>query len=470
MDEKKLEEKIQGKIFDYLPLFFRRGTSYSALEEIIKRSQISFSRYSPKTLSEIIELTYLCHSNTLNFIDFFHRNPFYLTPQTTPDDFSSEGKIVGQINWEKTMKLRAASGWKKHQFSCSIPQKEFSSLENLFLKKLFEDILKKHRHYAEKMESPFSSESRGEDWTKEVRLSHEKTKKVLNNIFLSKTAYIENNSFFRGKKNILLKSRKQIFRTLVLDQWNLYEAFFEKRDPQTLTKKIFQTLRKPENESSAFEIYLLFVIADILRKTLDEKIDFIVDYSRENSGEIFHFKNNNLEARVYYQTLPPHSKMNEDPRHEETRKALKIYKFKKTGRARPDIIVDLKNSMGQRHLCIIEVKNSTNEKTLEEGLYQLNNYIINMTSKKPLLVSGVLVGKKIPPQWENNFQRLVQEKNLSPYNVKEEIAEFGISRQFNEGEKRKSSITITSAQDFAFNLRTIEKSLLNFKKGLPTNP
>jgi hypothetical protein len=376
------------KIQKYLNLYLLEGTPSFKSEEII-----NFFGLENDELNVLKAVHFLISpevSDLFIHIPNLFRN---MSHSTVKDDLEYHGCIPGNINWDKTIKIRYSKGFNdKSLFICSTPFNHYDLDENRILKFIFKKII---NLYEIVLRFDNSKEESNIDFNNLYQNSEKWYDLVEEKYLLSKLAI--HNIYFMGVSNLdfvsvesleKVKNHRNPIYHNVARVFELYEKLFIFDDIGCLKDLVRNQLIIASNNDTLFEIYIFFkLIAKLEEKSINDSFKIHINFKNYQTDEqVSADLDDNLTIKIFYQHVPTTFKSNS--------KYLKMNKNKQYGLnkgiRRPDIIFEIIKN-GNHIYRIIEVKNSSDSRYMRNSFYKMFGYIydfsdVNFTRDIPFIL------------------------------------------------------------------------------------
>ena len=247
------------KIQKYLNMYLLEGTPSFKSEEII-----NFFGLENDELN-VLKAVHFLISPEVN--DLFIHIPILfrnISHSTVKDDLEYHGIIRGNINWNKTMKIRYSKGFNdKSLFICSLPFKHYDLDENRILKFLFRKIIGLYENILRfdnsKGESTIDLDNlyqNSEKWYDLVEEKYLLSRLAIHNIYFTRVSDLDFVSAEALKK--AQNHRNPIYHD-VAKVFELYEKLFINDDIECLKDLVQNQLIIASNNDTLFEIYIFFI-------------------------------------------------------------------------------------------------------------------------------------------------------------------------------------------------------------------
>lgn len=331
------------------------------------------------------------------YLPYLLRNLYHSTNNV---NFESQGIIRGNIDWNGTIKNRYSTGNVDHSiFICSNPLKNYDLIENKILKFLLKQVIFMFEVYLDFIKTPnehINLDYLSEDsvsWYAKAEVKYQLSKYSIKNVYFDKIGNLDFVSLIDINK--LRSSRNPLYHNLG-EVFELYEKLFINEDDECLIDLIQNQLIIASNNDKLYEIYVLFNIISYLEEICVENTFKIGLFYKNNNKPISARLSDNSIIKIYYQNSKPF----QDNSYYRKLTENNEFNFKTSIRI-PDIIIEIIKE-GISYFRIIEVKNSSEPKTMNKSFYKVLGYYkdfesVNFTKNIPIIVvnwNGSSIDKK----------------------------------------------------------------------------
>jgi hypothetical protein len=396
-------EDIFSKISNDLIYYFKNGiiNINSFIQKITYQENNEFKK--------LMRIHFLSQNKVIKFIKTFPMLIKDLKFSTISDLSQSSEKIKGQIQWNKTIRLRINAGnVEEPLFIIKGRRRLIETQENLVLINLIlvlENIIIKDLSIFKAKKNPIFNLYGSDLYFKQFLFI------IAKNIHLRRIKEREFKADSRMIFNVK-KSRKIIYRDAANILFEFENLFNSKYSDKLLINLFKNTFVHPESENVLFELYWVIETIKLFSSDKQFKILHVGNtevatwesdefrykiYHNNQGGSNYNFKIplNVLEGENQYLKIVRKSQeMENDYRKILFNKKKNKYLWK----GRPDLILEKYhiNSGKLSELIIGEVKNSENEKTCLKGLSELLDYInfIDFKTESIPEIKGILFTDK----------------------------------------------------------------------------
>lgn len=296
-----------------------------------------------------------------------------LAHSTNKEDIECHGIILGNVDWNKTIKLRFSKGFNDPSlFVCSPPLKHYDLIENRILKFVLKKIVflfEKYLTFINFKESNIDFDNLNniyKSWYSQVNDIYNLSIQTLRNVYFNEISDLENVS--AQDLNKLFNHRNSLYHYLA-KAFELYEDLFIIEDKNCLISLISNQLIVASNNNTLFEIYVLFnIISNLDENSIEDSFEMGLMYKNHNNP-VRAKLNNGSVIKVYYQNIPD---VFRDNSLYLSITGNKEFNFS-TDVRRPDLIVELIRD-GKSYHRIIEVKNSSSYDYMRKSFYKVLAY------------------------------------------------------------------------------------------------
>ena len=296
-----------------------------------------------------------------------------LSHSTNKEEIETHGKIIGQINWNHTLKQRMDTGLKdKSLFVCNTNKKLYDLPENRLLKYILNKIINFIKDISITHPQEYMEEiTNYHDYLNNIYLISNKTVKDIHLKNVELPRYITTKTVTKT-----IKSHNNLYEYLV-KSYQLYEKLFINYDNTILLELLDKHVLIPTNKDVLYEVYILFKIMDCINH---DSLD--VGLLKSGNDYIIRAEFNDKLVNIYYQHLPEYFK-------ENNLKKLKTYYDLELYNKRPDIIIEyVKNN--KKTYKIIEIKRTQDPDYIRDSIYKVFGYLKDY-EEIPLVKPNILV-------------------------------------------------------------------------------
>lgn len=346
-------ERIISEIQNYLQLYLFRDASINS--ELAVTRLFNLDENNILLLKKLHFLISKEVEDLIKIIPYLIRN---LSHSTNKEEIETHGNIIGQIDWNHTLKQRMKTGLKdKSLFVCNTNNKLYDLPENQLLKFLLNKINKFIKDINISYNENFKEDiSNYYDYISNIHII---TSKAIKNAHLKQ---VELPRHITTKTLIkTIKSHNNLYESVV-KVYNLYEKLFILNDESILLELLNKRVLTPNNMDTLYEVYILFKII--------EKIDtnsLQMALLKSGNNYTVHSEFKDKQINIYYQHLP------ETFQNNNLVKIRPYYNIQLTSK-RPDIIVEyVKNA--KKTYKIIEIKRTEDSNYIRDSIYKMFGYL-----------------------------------------------------------------------------------------------
>lgn len=383
MDRDELIEQLSQDVLNYV---MHGKLSKNDFSSKIKPDELDdrFDEYE-----NLVDLHFILQEEVIEFVKKLDIRLRRIKTQTKNVSHKRRGKVDGRINWQETLELRNSRNPKDSTlFVCDNRTENYDIDENIVLKKLLSVIYNTLQYWDTEIANEYDwIES---SWKENEDLIDELEGKFRRNIHVNR---IRRPKDYEPTERMLSRaenSRQDIYRDaarLLIKRKQLQEG-----DKQQIENLLQETTITPDDDETLLELYVLFRYISTLENLDSGKLE--LKTIRTDKQEIARF-NGEKEIVLYHDNSARDRNLSfkydlekdgEEPysRPEEVQKATKevmesyFNKEENEHTGRPDVIVlELRDEEKQEYL-ITEVKNSTNTKTVRQGIKETLEYLAFM--------------------------------------------------------------------------------------------
>ncbi len=304
-----------------------------------------------------------------NFFEILPNLLRNLSHYTNKNDELIKGHIKGNINWNKTIKIRYGQGSNdKSIFVCSPPSKYYDLEENQLLKFILRKIIYLKKNYLSflKENSKFDFEKiLSGSFYENINYKYNQSKKAFNKVYFNEISDIKKISSKHLQKS---KNNRNKLYFYIFNVYKLYEKLFLKEDIGMLKQLIEKTIIKPLDSNKLFELYVFFKLIDYLP---GETRYNLLHINKNYGNSITTTLPNQSRITIFYQFVP-------DDLYKISKYKHILDNYSLNGQIRsPDIIVKFEKESLYR---IFEIKNTEDENYIRDSIYKVIGYLNDFNS------------------------------------------------------------------------------------------
>ncbi|SEP19303.1 hypothetical protein SAMN04487948_1205 [Halogranum amylolyticum] len=335
----------------------------------------------------LLNLHFILTPELIEFVETLPRRVRTLNTETESVARRRRGTIDGKINWAATIKQRYAQNpGDRSVFVCENRTEDYDTAENLVFKRLIAIIYDTLREAEEYLRKDYAWVN--ERWN--APLINNLRRIVEQNVHVRRIrdphAYEPTDRML----NTASESRHEIYRdaaSLLKTHRKLFAG-----DREQLTSLLAETAITPDDDETLLELFVLFRCIATLEALQDTTTQFetiktdrqeIARLEGQDESEIVVYHDNSARDRnLSFRPVPDESKrhLSRTEKVHTTGAAVANDYFTnrdlRTHTGRPDLIViEIKHTADDRDYLITEVKNSTNRKTIQQGIKETLEYL-----------------------------------------------------------------------------------------------
>lgn len=335
---------------------------------------------------KLVDLHFILQEDVVRFVRDLQKNLRNVKTQTKNASELYRGSVEGRINWQKTLQRRYASGGDSTIFVCDNRTEHYDIDENIVLKKLLSVIYNALDAWDDDLEKEYEwIENR---WPDEEDLIEEMKDRFKRNVHINR---IRDPKQYEPTDRMLARaesSRNELYREaarLLKVRQSLHNG-----DKDAIKSLLDNTAITPDDRETLLELYVLFRFIAALEQMRGGQ--FEMKTIRSGKQEVAKLVGEEKEIVLYHDNsawkrgLSFNYDAEEDggetlSRPEKvqamTHDILANYFDEDTPRhsKRPDVIVlEIKDGDDYEYL-VVEVKDSTRKKTIQEGVKEGLEYI-----------------------------------------------------------------------------------------------
>lgn len=382
MDRAELLTELTGDIFAY--------AMHGNVSE-----QVVADRLKPEALDQrfadfraLVDLHFVLRDDVVAFVRTLPEHLRTLETGTRTRSRTTNGAVEGRVNWQQTLRRRNAEGaGNAALFVCDTRTENYDTDQNLVLKHLLSAIyhaLERAERYLERDYAWMN-----EAWRGEEDLLDELRRVVERNVHVRRIREPEG---YEPTDRMLLaaeNSRQGVYREAA--------ALVRKRnaamrgEPEAVRELVESTAITPDDDETLLELFVLFRMIATLDGMRDGSFELrTIESGRQEvarfSGEkevVFYHDNSAGDRDLSFVSVPEEKSDEELSRTETVQRVAHEVASDYFGRdfrnqtGRPDVIVleVIDEDAGEHEYLVAEVKNSTNTKTIRQGIKETLEYL-----------------------------------------------------------------------------------------------
>lgn len=335
----------------------------------------------------LLDLHFILTPEVIQFVEELPRNVRTLKTETESVSRTTRGAIDGKIDWAGTIKQRyTQTPSDRSLFVCDNRTEDYDTAENLVFKRVISIIYETLREADEYLRREYAWVDERWDSTLIDHLERIVEQNVHVRRIRDPKAYEPTDRMV----NTALESRHEIYRDAAKLLQTRRALFAGEREH--LEQLLNETAITPEDDETLLELFVLFRFIATLEKFHETTAQFEMIKSEKqeiarlegaDDSEIVVYHDNSAGDRnISFRPVP-----NEDKDHLSRTEKVHTKGFEiansyfketdfRTHTGRPDLIViEINHADGDREYLITEVKNSTNAKTIRQGIKETLEYL-----------------------------------------------------------------------------------------------
>lgn len=374
------------EILDYTSSMLWRYINKNSAESTTEEAFLKLTALKRDDLMCLFEIRLLLSDDIMYFINkvilgIVNR----LSKETLNKTIVLRNKIVGKVDWQKTLLTQTLAGSDKTLFVTKTISNKFDLPENRLLKFIIELINKIAKKYITDIARNMWYEelTSTDKWTEKVKYVYSKTQSMLKNPIVKQISRISEITekmiiATRYQRNMFYGDLAKLAEKILQGTENPYEY---------LRNELGNKILEPLNRDDLFEIAVLFKVIEAIQSTgWDENEVGLIGGRRRYTSK---FNKGENSLKVYYQKLPTGLK-------DKSKYTPLMIKYGLSDRSRrPDIVIELKQDNRVEYL-IVEVKRSQNARYLSDGVYKVFGYLKDYEEVEDEVtgIEGILIGWK----------------------------------------------------------------------------
>ncbi len=335
-------------------------------------------------LEQLLRIRFVLSDPVQEYLESLHDNLRRVRTETSVQRTESRGEIRGSIDWGQTIRKRYAENpADESRFVLRTTETEYQLPENVLLKKLLSIIADVTRNEVREIDQSWRRDLWSDgDISDFLRLFDQNVH--LDRIDADAATTLGTRALDRSRQSrqALYYKAYDLYR---LDEQLQNQEFTD--SDSTAAQILLETLRVPKT-STLFELAVIFEVLDVLQSQLDVTLQRVSG----SSGPIAVMEDEQWEYRVYhdstgnlrfYEPMPSSTPTEYLQRSRAAavshRDAMEYGGLRSIYEGRPDLVIEVtprESSTAQPvHIVLGEVKHTTGESTLSDGVYELAKYL-----------------------------------------------------------------------------------------------
>jgi len=383
MDRAELIDAVSEDLFAYV------------MHGEISEQQIT-TQLKPSGLDErfesfdaLVDLHFLLRPAVVDFVEQLPARLRSIKTQTKNVKQTTRGQISGRIDWTSTMKQRSSQAPGDHSlFVCDNRHESYDIDENIVLKRLLSIIYTTLEECEAYLREEYEWVT--DQWQENLELVEQMRELFERNVHVKRIRDPETYEPTERMLQTAAMSRSDVYReaaSLLRDHRRVRES-----NPDALRELLEETLITPDDEETLFELYVLFQYVEAIErhqqsetsvKTIESGQQEVARIESKDGTDVVLYHDSSANDRELSFVPEPIEKQDAELTRSEQiqRQARGIVENYFTDKGfqlqtnRPDIIIlEVQHEDGYEYL-ITEVKNSTNERTVKQGVTETLEYL-----------------------------------------------------------------------------------------------
>ncbi len=375
---------LEGLTQDILAYVMNGGFPRRELATSIKPNALD-ERFDDYEL--LLDLHFILKPELVTFVERLEERLRTVQTKTQTVTQTQRGGVNGQINWSDTVKARYASNPRDRSlFVTETRFEDYDTAENIVLKRLLSVIYTTLRDAEGYLKGNYEWVS--ESWQANAGLIDDLNRIVERNVYVRRISDPETYEPTERMLTNAADSRQEIYRDatgLLRDRQELFDG-----DSEALHTLLAETAITPDDQARLFELYVLFRFIGTLEDMQDTQPVFqTIQGGRQEIARI----DGDQELTIYHDTSasgqglsfrteadPQDRDLTRSEQVQQTARSVASEYFDTNFRdhtGRPDVIVleiESNDPLTYEYL-IAEIKHSTREETIREGIKQTLEYL-----------------------------------------------------------------------------------------------
>ena len=380
------EELIDGLTQDILAYVMNGGFPKQELATSIKPEALD-QRFEDYEL--LLDLHFILKPNVVEFVDQLSQRLRNVRTETKTVARTQRGGINGHINWGSTVKARYSTNPNDRSlFVTENRSEDYNIPENIVLKRLLSIIYTTLEECEAYLKEEYEWVT--DRWQENLELVEQMRELFERNVHVKRIRDPETYEPTERMLQTAAMSRSDVYReaaSLLRDHRRVRES-----NPDALRELLEETLITPDDEETLFELYVLFQYVEAIErhqqsetsvKTIESGQQEVARIESKDGTDVVLYHDSSANDRELSFVPEPIEKQDAELTRSEQiqRQARGIVENYFTDKGfqlqtnRPDIIIlEVQHEDGYEYL-ITEVKNSTNERTVKQGVTETLEYL-----------------------------------------------------------------------------------------------
>ncbi|APW98366.1 hypothetical protein CHINAEXTREME_11440 [Halobiforma lacisalsi AJ5] len=335
----------------------------------------------------LLDLHFILQSDV---VEFFRELPAHLRSIRTETQTTSRtrrGTVDGRINWGKTIKKRYAEHPRDRSlFVCENRSEDYDIPENIVLKRLISVVHETIREAEEYLRGDYEWVT--ETWKGSDELVDELQRIVERNVHVRRIREPDTYEPTERMLTTAANSRHEVYRdaaSLLRSRERLFRG-----EPNAIRQLLEETAIAPDDQDTLFELFVLFRFVATLEEMRETQPEFktiatdrqeLARFKGEKEIVLYH-DNSARDRELSFVAVPDEDKA-ELSRTDKVQVAAQEIAGNYFGKdyqnhtGRPDVIVleVISEDENEHEYLIVEVKNSTREETIRQGIKETLEYL-----------------------------------------------------------------------------------------------
>ncbi len=352
-----------------------------------------------ESFDALVDLHFLLRPPVVNFVEKLPTHIRSVKTQTKNVQQTTRGGINGRIDWPSTVKRRCSSApGDRSLFVCDNRHESYDIDENIVLKRLLSVIYTTLGECEVYLQQEYDWVT--DQWQDNLALVEQMRELFERNVHVTR---IREPKAYEPTERMLQTaqlSRNKVYR----DAATLLQEYQQVRenDPKALRELLEETLITPDDEETLFELYVLFRYVQAIEehqeskttiKTIESGRQEVARIESDTGTDVVLYHDNSASDRNLSFIPEPIEKPDAILTRSEQiqRQAREIVSSYFTDKRfdlrtnRPDIIILEVRHEDARKYLITEVKNSTNENTIKQGVTETLEYLAFLRQENQLV-------------------------------------------------------------------------------------
>lgn len=355
-----------------------------------------------ESFDALVDLHFLLRPEVVDFVESLPSRIRSIKTQTKNVQQTTRGEITGRIDWHSTVKHRCSKAPSDQSlFVCDNRHESYDIDENIVLKRLLSVIYTTLDDCEVYLNQEYDWVT--DRWQENIELVEQMRKLFERNVHVTRIREPETYEPTERMLQTAETSRSEVYQ----DAARLLQEHKQARrnNPEAIQKLLEETLITPDDEETLFELYVLFRYVQAIEqhqqsnttiKTIESGQQEVARIESESGTNVVLYHDSSANDRNLSFIPEPTEKSDDELTRSERiqRQASEVvsdyFKDKKfkLQTNRPDIIILEVQHEDRYEYLITEVKYSSNERTIKQGVTETLEYLAFLRQDNQLVFEG----------------------------------------------------------------------------------